>query len=57
MAVGCGFTACKYMIVRTISLNKDLSCVVDLHMYVVIVIDTLLIIFLIYSYFPVVVSK
>ncbi len=24
MTVGCGFTACKYMIVRTKSLNKDL---------------------------------
>ncbi len=24
MAVGCGFTACKYMIVRTIRLNKAL---------------------------------
>ncbi len=34
MAVGCGFTACKYMIVRTICLNKALfSCVVDLFIY------------------------
>ncbi len=33
MAVGCGFTVCKYMTVRTVSLNEAVLSVVDLYMY------------------------
>ncbi len=41
MAEGCGFTACKYMIVRTIRLKKGfVLCVVDMYIYVFIVMVT-----------------
>ncbi len=55
MAVGCGFTACKNIIVRTISLNKALFCV--LLTYVFIVIVTFIHSFTHLFMFPVVVSK
>ncbi len=56
MAVGCGFTACKYIIVRTISSNKALFYVL-LYMYVFIVIVTFIHSFTNLFMFPVFVSK
>ncbi len=37
MAVGCGFTACKYLIVRTICLNKALFYVLLTCLFIVMV--------------------
>ncbi len=55
MAVGFGFTACKYMTVTTICLNKAVSCVLDLYLFIVMI--TFIYSFTHLFMFPVVVSK